>query len=108
MTDTSSLANHHARKIAAIEMIDPNLFRITLRGKGSPALLVRVRGNKGYGFMPELSHFVRASGAGGPHRPSFHPSNSPEEALGEAITHGLMLYDPTDEGATWETNPNFE
>jgi len=105
--DLGELVERHGRKLRAIDQLEPKLFQLDLRGSGAPTLLVRIKGSKGHGFTPELSHYVKSSSAAGPHRPSFHASDTLDEALDEAVLHGLMFYDPDDEGATWEANPLF-
>lgn len=107
MIDVSSIVESNSDKIEAIEVLEPKLFRIILKGSGPAALLVRVRGSKSHGFTPELSHHVHASRTMGPHHPSFHSSESLLEALEEAIIHGLMFYNPVDDGAVWEANRFF-
>lgn len=105
MSILRDLENKHKVISEAYEVVATYEFR--LQGMGAPPLKVNILKDHEGHFVPSMSCHVQASGAAGPHRPSFNFWPSIEEALHEALTHGLMSYDPKDEGATWEVNEFF-
>lgn len=83
------------------------MYEFYLKGNAPQPLRVKILRDHGGRFIPAMSHYVQCSGALGPHRPSWHPQSSIEEAVQEVFRHGLMYYDPEDDGAKWEANDAF-
>ena len=105
MSILKDLKNKHKFILEAYEVVATYEFQ--LQGMGAPALKINILKDHEGRFTPCMSRHVQASRAAGPHRPSFNFWPSIEEALHEALTHGLESYDPKDEGATWELNEFF-
>ncbi len=101
------IAERYVDKVEQIRQLTPTDFELLLRGKESFALTVRIRSGPTGGYIPELSHHVKAGAAAGAHAPNFGQSKTVEEALEEAILRGLMFYRPDDESAVFEYNPSF-
>lgn len=105
MSILEDLKRRHKFIAEAYEVAATYEFR--LQGMGAPPFKVNIlRDHEGL-FVPSMSHHIQASGAAGPHRPSLDFYHSIEDALHQALMHGLMSYDPKDEGATWEVNEFF-
>jgi len=105
MSILKDLKNRHKLISEAYEVVAT--YEFWLQRKGAPPLKVNILKDHEGRFTPSMSHHVQASKAAGPHRPSFTPRISIEEALDEVFVHGLMFYDPKDEGAKWEVNESF-
>ena len=102
------LLTTHARKIDYGTLV-VNVYEFALSGESTPPekFKVKVLIDADGIYTCAISHFVHKSGHAGPHRPGFTTYTSEEEALNQAVSHGLMNYDPEDSHAKWEKNDYF-
>lgn len=94
-------------RIASRVTKEGNLYTVSLIGKSLPEDPFKFRVSKvldGYECTP--SYYVQRSGLAGPHFVYIQEATE-EDAIKEVFLHGLMNFDPEDEGAIWHVNTDF-
>ncbi|MEQ3694279.1 MAG: hypothetical protein ABNH16_09410 [Thalassolituus sp.] len=95
-------------RIASKVTREGNLYTVNLVGKSLPEEPFRFRVSKASGgdYKCTQSHHVQRSGLAGPHT-VYIKELTEKDAIREVFLHGLMNFDPEDDGAVWHVNADF-